>query len=417
MNALESLDRLHRAGLSLSSAPVPSQAYSDAVKTHLNILDSLPFSTILQLLADENELRLGAIVSRLKSGTPFYSFLVLAYNLSKKETDFDLLTSPENVPVYEQMLSVSEMCGSTLPPYINVLKKIAGNRQFCLYSENQEVGFFLEEYDRYKNSCDATDFLHAFRKILKYPTQRLFERFIHDGIFSLIKSTLKKHASKIASEQVLTFYVYGLHYYQSGISNEDENFLLEHIRFCVSYLLQHDEIAFQMPDKTPLFPAFGNDEAAIDYFFARNKAAVRSLDRFIGLLKDICQSPEANEFCEFLRLNLYKNKRVRFDDTKNHFAKIMARTICQKAKSENVRLYTDICGLMPQVYICSRSPKIWRHNGEVFYIFNDAYGVLFCALESGGRNVKAPKSHTQIELEVLERNEKGYVTVWNWHDL
>lgn len=418
MNALVSLYRLKQAGLSFSSAPVSSQAYSAAVETQLYILNNLPYGTLLQLLADEDEQKLGAIVSRLKKGTPLYSFSVLAYNLSKAKTDFDLLTSPENIPVYEKMISVSKMCGSALPPYINVLKKIAGNKQYSMYSENQEVGFFFDEYGRCKESFSADDFLRQFRKILKYPTQRLFMQFIHNGIFSLIKTTLKEHASKIANKQALIFYVYGLHYYKRGISNEDEHFLLEHIGFCVDYLSRHSEIEFHPVKNAPLLPQLDGEEDAIAYFFSHNKETVHSLDRFIGLLKDVCPSSESNEFCEFLRTNLHKAKKIRFGDTKNDFAKTMMRTICQKAKSENVQLYTDICSLMPQVYICSRYPNIWRHNDELFYTFSDINSIeKLHALEKGNQNPKVPESHTRIELEVLEKDENGYALLWNWHEI
>lgn len=399
--------------------PVPSETTSIAIETQLKTLQELPYFPILNFLAEENEAKLCKIVSQLKTGTSdFYEFIFLAYSLSKSETDFDLLTSSEKLPVYEKIVAVSELCGIDLPPYINVLKKIADNKQFGLYSENQEIAFFLEEYDRYKNSCDATEFLRGFRKILKYPTQCLFERFIHDDIFSLIKSTLDFFDSKITNEQILVFYVYGLHYYESDISNEDENFLLNHIKFCVNYLSSHNKITFLPPSETRLIPKFEDDESAIYYFFDHNKETVHSLDRFVALLKDICPSQEANDFCDFLRLNLHKNKAVSCDDIKNHFVKTMAKIIREKIKSENIQLYKDICNLLPQWFICERSPHLFHHGGFTYYHFFDYYGVfLFYAAEHGNQNQKVPEAHVKIELEILEKNKNGYVTLWNWNSL
>lgn len=419
MRALDTLKQLQKTNLSFPLLPVPSEASSDAIKVQLEIVRNLPYISILIFLSADNEAKLCKIVSQLKTETQdFYEFAFLAYNLSKSETDFDLLTSAEKLPVYEKIIAVSESCGMDLPPYINVLKNIADNKQLGLYSENQEIAFFLEEYDHHKNSCDAADFLHSFKKILKYPTQCLFERFIRDGIFFLIKSTLEKFASKIASEQTLTFYVYGLHYYESDISNEDENFLLEHIQFCVNYLSSHDEIKFSPKRKIRLIPKFEDDESATYYFFAHNKETVHSLDRFVALLKDICPSQEADDFCDFLRLNLYKNKTAFYDDTKNHFAKTMAAAIREKARSENIQLYKDICNFLPQRFICERSPLLLRHSDQAYYHFFDRNGgFLFYAAEHGNKNQKVPEAHVKIEVEVLEKNENGYVTLWNWKNL
>ena len=419
MKTLAALEQLQKTNHSLLLLPVPSEATSTAIKTQLKILQEIPYVSILNFLTAENEARLCKIVSQLKTGTAdFYEFVFLAYNLSKSETDFDLLTSSEKLPVYEKIVAVSESCGIALPPYTNVLKKIADNKQFGLYSENQEIAFFLEEYDRYKNTCDANEFLRGFKKILKYPTQCLFEHFIHDGIFSLIKSTLKEFASKIANEQTLVFYVYGLHYYESDISNEDEKFLLDHIQFCVNSLSSHDEITFSPPNKTRLIPKFEDDESALYYFFVHNKETVHSLDRFVALLKDICPSQETNDFCDFLRLNLHKNKPVSCNDTKNHFVKTITKVIREKAKSENIQLYKDICNLLPQWFICERSPHLFHHGGSTYYHFFDYYGVfLFYAAEHGNQNQRVPEAHVKIELEILEKDKNGYVTLWNWNDL
>lgn len=419
MRTLATLNQLQKISLSLPLLPVPSETTSIAIETQLKTLQELPYFPILNFLAKENEAKLCKIVSQLKTGTSdFYKFVFLAYGLSRAETDFDLLTSSEKLPVYEKIVAVSDLCGIALPPYINVLKKIADNKQFGLYSENQEIAFFLKEYDRYKNSCDATEFLRGFRKILKYPTQCLFERFIHDDIFSLIKSTLKSFASKIASEQTLVFYVYGLHYYESDISNEDENFLLNHIKFCVNYLSSHDEIIFSPSSEIRLIPKFEDDESAIYYFFDHNKETVHSLDRFVGLLKDICSSQEANDFCDFLRSNLYKTKAVSCDDTKNHFVKTMAKIICEKIKSENIQLYKDICNLLPQRFICERSPNLSRHGNFTYYQFFDYHeDFLFYAAEHGNQNQKVPEAHIKIEVEILEKNKNGYVTLWKWNHL
>ena len=416
MKATEALVRLQKTNLDFPSFPAPFPEKSEGVKKQLAIVRDLTFIHIFHLLAEEDEEGLEKIVRRLKTGTPFHNFAFLAYSMSREETDFDFLTAPENLAVYERIADVSEESGIYLP-YINVLRKIADNKHLGLYSENQEVEFFLDEYGRKKDSVSAEDFLRSFRKILKYPTQRLFGRFIRDGIFLLIQSVLADHAAKIASEQTLAIHVYGLHYYQSGTPNADENFLYEHIRFCVSYLARHGQIEFHPTAKPPLLPKFDREEDAIAYFFSHNEKTLKSLDRFIALLKDICRSQEANDFCDFLRKNLYKENAVRFDDTKSDFAKAMARTIRQKAQTKKVKLYKDINDLLPQRFVCERLPNILRHDGEPWYIFNNEHSdFIFYALESGNQNGKVPSAHAKIELEILEKNRSGYATLWTWKD-
>ena len=417
MKATEALVRLQKTNLDFPSFPAPSPEKSEGVKKQLAVVRDLTFIHIFHLLAEEDEAGLEKIVRRLRTGTPFYDFAFLAYSLSREETDFDFLTAPENLSVYERIADVSEESGIYLP-YINVLRKIADNKQFGLYSENQEVEFFLDEYGRKKDSVSAEDFLRSFRKILKYPTQQLFGRFIRDGIFSLIQSTLHDHAAKIASEQTLAIHVYGLHYYQSGTPNADENFMYEHIRFCVSYLARHGQIEFHPTARPPLLPKFDREEDAIAYFFSRNEKTLNSLDRFIALLKDICRSQEANDFCDFLRKNLYKENAVRFDDTKSDFARVMAQTIRKKAQTENVKLYKDINDLLPQRFVCERSPSVLHHDGEPLYIFYDKNGdFLFYALQTGNQNGKVPSAHAKIQLEILKKNKNGHATLWTWQEL
>ena len=417
MKATEALVRLQKTNLDFPSSPVPSKETADGVEWQLQIVRDLTFIHIFHLLAEEDEEGLEKIVRRVKTGTPFYDFAFLAYSLSREETDFDFLTAPENLSVYERIADVSEESGIYLP-YINVLRKIADNKQFGLYSENQEVEFFLDEYGRKKDSVSAEDFLRSFRKILKYPTQRLFGRFIRDGIFSLIQSVLADHAAKIASEQTLAIHVYGLHYYQSGTPNADENFLYEHIRFCVSYLARHGQIEFHPTAKPPLLPKFDREEDAIAYFFSHNEKTLKSLDRFIALLKDICRSQEANDFCDFLRKNLYKENAVRFDDTKSDFARVMARTIRKKAQTEKVKLYKEICTLMSELHVCEFVPSVFRPGREPLYLFRNTDEDFYCyALISGNKRGTTPPSNVKIELEIFERNEHDKATRWTWHEL
>lgn len=418
MNTLEALLQLQQASFSLLNAPVPVSVNAEPIKKQLQFITELTFIYILKLLGVEDEKKLAEIVSRLREGTPFYDFTFLAHNLAKSKTDFDFLSSPENIPVYAKIAEVSRECGIVLLPYVNVLARIAENKQYGLYSENQEVGFFLDEYWHYKDSADVKEFLHQFKKILKYETQKLFEQFISDGIFSLIQQTLFDYAEKIASEQTLAIYVYCLHYYASDISNADENFLHEHIRFCVSYLASHGEIEFKPIATRKIFPKFESEEDSLNYFFHCNKDARNSLESFCGLLKDICPSEDAIEFCDFLRENLYKQNATLLDEGKNTFTRLLTRTIREKAMAENILLYKNICKLLPEKIICQHSPHFFYHGGKKYFHFFDRNEIfLFYADENGCMNSKTPVAHTLVELEILKKGEKGYVVEWNWHTI
>ena len=414
MKATDSLSRLEQTSFSLLKAPVPVSREAEPVKKQMQLLTELTFIYILKLLGVEDEKKLAEIVSRLREGTPFYHFTFLAHNLAKSKTDFDFLTSPENLSAYAKIAEVSRECGIVLLPYVNVLGRIAENKQYGLYSENQEVGFFLDEYHKYKDTVGASEFLHQFKKILKYETQNLFERFIKDGIFSLIQATLRDNSEKIASEQTLAIYVYGLHYYVPSISNADENFLHEHIRFCVNYLSSHGEITFKPIAVRKKILNFENEKAALNYFFAHNSQTLDSLERFCGLLEDVCPSEEAIEFCEFLRENLHKANGKFFDDGASKFNQIMARTLREKVKLENIPLYREMCKLFPQKIIGARSPSVQG----VWYQFYDENGnFLFHVNATGNRNQKVPEAHVFVELEILKQREKGSVETWNWREI
>ena len=418
MKATDSLSRLEQTSFSLLKAPVPVSREAEPVKKQMQLLTELTFIYILKLLGVEDEKKLAEIVSRLREGTPFYQFTFLAHNLAKSKTDFDFLTSPENLSAYAKIAEVSRECGIVLLPYVNVLGRIAENKQYGLYSENQEVGFFLDEYHKYKDTVGASEFLHQFKKILKYETQNLFERFIKDGIFSLIQATLRDNSEKIASEQTLAIYVYGLHYYESNISNSDENFLHEHIRFCVNYLSSHGEIAFKPIAVRKIFPKFENEEESLHYFFTHNSETEDSLERFCALLKDVCPSEEAIEFCEFLGENLYKSTGIKLDEDKNNFTWVISKLIREKAGSENIPLYKDICKLLPERIICQRSPHLLHHGGhEYFHFFDKNERFLFYADETGNKNSKLPPAHILVKLELLKRDEKGNVISWNWREI
>ena len=325
---------------------MPVALGAPSVKKQMQLLTELTFIYILKLLGVEDEAKLAEIVSRLREGTPFYNFTVLAHNLAKSQTDFDFLTKPENLAAYAKITEVSRECGVVLFPYVNVLAKIAENKLYGLYSENQEVEFFLDEYDRYKNSVEPTEFLHQFKKILKYETQNLFERFIKDGIFSLIQTTLLENP-EITSVQTLAIYVYCLHYYTNDISNADENFLHEHIRFCVNYLSKHNEIEFKPHTAAPFIPKFENEKEGLKYFFQNNSKMLDSLGRFCGFLKDICPVEDTYVFCDFLRENLYMNTGAFFDDKGSEFLTFLTDRIKEKAKKEKTQIYKDISLLLP----------------------------------------------------------------------
>ena len=95
--------------------------------------------------------------------------------------------------------------------------------------------------------------MHQFRKILKYKTQLIFERFFQENIFYRIKEVLSKNEA-IENENTLGFYVYGFDYYNNQISNEEENSLHKHIGFCISYLAKHGELKFQNHRRNKFFP-------------------------------------------------------------------------------------------------------------------------------------------------------------------
>ena len=258
--------------------------------------------------------------------------------------------------------------------------------------------------------------MHQFRKILKYRTQEIFNRFIADGIFNLIQETLKEYSDHIQSSQELALYVYGLHYYDKEISNDDESFLNDHIVFCIDYLSRHNNIEFHPRKKVPVFPRFKEESQAVEYFFEHNEKALKSLDMFIGLFKDICPTENVNEFCSFLRANIGKGRKALFDESKNAFSKLVSKLIKEKAQSTNIKLYKDIRLLLPQRFKCKRSPLVDSINGKTRYIFIDKNGhTLFYAFEDGNKNREIPKSHDDIiEVEILEKDSDGNVTLWKW---
>lgn len=161
---LERLNHLKQTTSSLKKSPVPVSLEAEPVKKQMQFLTEMTFIYILKLLGVEDEEKLAQIVSRLREGTPFYNFTFLAHNLAKSKTNFDFLTSPENLSAYAKIAEVSRECGIVLLPYVNVLSRIAENKQYGLYSENQEVGFFLDEYHRYKDSVDASVFFAAVQE-------------------------------------------------------------------------------------------------------------------------------------------------------------------------------------------------------------------------------------------------------------
>lgn len=390
MKSVESLQLLQQTSFSLLSAPVPVAQEYPSVKTQLQILTELTFIYVLKLLGVEDEKKLESILSRLRKGTLFYDFTFLAHNLAKSKTDFDFLTQPENLPVYAKIAEVSQECGVVLLPYVNVLARIADNKQYGLYSENQEIQFFLDEYDRCKQSVSAKEFLHQFKKILKYRTQLLFERFIKDGIFSIIQSTLNDYSSKISGEQTLVFYVYGLHYYQSDISNDDENFLLEHIKFCVTHLNSHNAISFESYRPPRYFPNFANETQAIKYFFNHNTEVLSSQNRFIGLLKDVCPTDDAYDFCVFLRKNFYSRWQkniiapILYESSKSEFSRLMAETLDEY--SDKIPLYQIIQGLLKQ-------------------------GKIICIPEFSGRKAAVFETYAEVAkyLHIKEYEVKEYI--------
>ncbi len=411
MKGLEALSQLNQKSSSLHSLEISVSSEYAPIKKELQFLTEMTFIYILKLLGVEDDKKLSDIILRLKKGTPFYDFVFLIHNLAKSETDFEFLTSPENLQAYRLIAQIADYYDINLLPYVNVLAKIAENKQYGLYRENDEIYFFLEEYDKAKATLDVKEFLHQFKKILKNETQQIFERFITDDIFSIIRKTLYKHDKEISNEQTLVFYVYGLHYYKKSISNEKENIILEHIKFCVSYLSNNKEIEFHQYKRNLLFPG-------LDSFFGHNDNVLNSVDRFIGLLKDYCPI-ESIDFCFYLRENIYKTNPAIFDEEKNDFNRNFSKIIRKKAVSENIELYKDIYKLLPQIFVCERSPNILRHNGSIpVYVFYDKKGkVLFYAFEKGNKNSKPPEAHILVRVEILSKDKNGYVLEWRWKNI
>lgn len=150
MRTLNFLNALRQTSSSLLTSPIPVESKHQPVEFQMRILNEMTFIYVLKLLGVEDEAKLAEIMSRLRRGSFFYRFTHLAHNLAKSKTDFDFLTSPENIPVYKKIVEVSEDCGIELLPYVNVLSKITENKQYGLYRENDEVVFFLDEYGRHK---------------------------------------------------------------------------------------------------------------------------------------------------------------------------------------------------------------------------------------------------------------------------
>lgn len=207
MKSLEALNQLKLKSSSLRSFENPVSSESVSIKKELQFLTEMTFIYILKLLGVEDDKKLSDIILRLKKGTPFYDFVFLVHNLAKSETDFEFLTSPENLQAYRLIAQIADYYDINLLPYVNVLAKIAENKQYGLYRANDEIYFFLEEYDKAKATIDVKEFLHQFRKILKHETQNIFEQLITDNIFEIIKEILHEHDMEIQNEQTLIFYV------------------------------------------------------------------------------------------------------------------------------------------------------------------------------------------------------------------
>ncbi len=418
---LESLNRLPKTSSYLFQTPLPVSMEAEPVKKQMQVLTEMTFIYVLKLLGVEDEKTLAELVSRLREGTPFYDFTFLAHNLAKSRTDFDFLTSPENLTAYAKIAEVSRDCDVQLLPYVNVLAKIAENKQYGLYQENQEIIFFLDEYYSVKDSIDIKEFMHQFRKILKYKTQLIFERFFQENIFHRIKEVLSQNEA-IENENTLGFYVYGFDYYNNQISNEEENSLHEHIGFCISYLAKHGELKFQNHRRIKFFPIFKENKAAIDYFFSRDNMARRNLSQFIGFLKDVCPKEEIFDFCSFLRNNIYKDNKEILDDSKSSLIRYLTSLIQSKAFSEKTKLYQDIFKLLPQRFICERSPSIshglLNNKESTLYMFYDENkNYLFSAFDGGNQNETIPEAHVFVEVNILKKNKSGLVECWNWHEL
>lgn len=419
MKTLESLKVLKSTCNSLKSNVIPVSIEYPPIKTEMQFITEMTFIYVLRLLGVEDEEQLEKIVSRLREGTFFYTFTHLVYNLAKSITDFDFLTQPENIIVYKKIAEVSDECDIHLLPYVNVLAKIAANKELGLYTENQEIGFFLNEYDKHKDDVEPIEFLHQFKKILKYQTQKIFEQFIKDNIFMVIQKTHKQYEDIITGIQMLTLYVYGLHYYQVLLSNEHEDLLVSHINFCVSHLASHNYIQFNPKEKQKIFPVFDNKKEAVEYFFEHNQKVLNSSNRFIGLLKDYCSADEIIEFCNYLRKNLNNPDLVLFDEDKTKFNKYIATKIRESSENNNSKVYKDILKLLPERFICERTPNITHgmlnNHKTVLYMFYDRNKkFLFSACADGNQNTNVPEAHVLVEIEVLKKNKENIVEKWRW---
>lgn len=415
MKTLESLKVLKSTCNSLKSNVIPVAIEYPPIKTEMQFITEMTFIYVLRLLGVEDEKQLEKIVTRLREGTFFYTFTHLVYNLAKSITDFDFLTQPENIIVYKKIAEVSDECDIHLLPYVNVLAKIAANKELGLYTENQEIGFFLNEYDKHKEDVEPIEFLHQFKKILKYQTQRIFEQFIKDNIFTIIQETHKQYEDIINSIHMLTLYVYGLHYYQVLLSNENENLLVSHINFCVSHLASHNYIQFNPKEKQKIFPIFNTNKEAVEYFFEHNQKVLNSTYRFIGLLKDYCSADEVIEFCNYLHENLYQKEPVIFDEDKTKFNKYIARKIRELSVTSNSKVYQEIYKLLPLRYICMRQPTVTRSSYGTLLIFNDKKEkFLFYAVDNGNLSSKTPEANVFVEVEVLKKTPNGYAEQWRW---
>ena len=413
MKTLEALNRLKQTNIIFPKQAVPCNETESLIKTQLKILQELTYIYILDLLSEENENELKKIVARLKTDTPFYDFTFLCFQLSKEKTNFNSLTSPENIQVYEKIFDVAKESKITLPPYINVLRRISDNKLYGLYSENQEVSFFLDEYDKQKNAIRSELFLKQFKKILKYETQKIFELFIEDEIFKTIKDILNTYSEKITNEQILVFYIYGLKYYNPEISNDDENILLKHLEFCVSYLYTHKEIEFKSYKGKTTLPLFSNEEEAIKYFVSHNHEVLNSVNRFIGFFKDVLPTTNVYEFCDYLRANIHSQNPRIFDVRKNQFNSLLA-TYFRKNQS-NSTIYREMYRLFPQILICKGSPKIERDSkGRILFIFTVEKKFFFYALESGNKSSTIPETHIELELEIMKKDLEGRIVSWRW---
>ena len=423
---LTALGQLQNSSLSLPSATIPVHREHTPVKEQLTLLTELTFIYILRLLGVEDAKKLSEILSHLRKGTLFYDFTFLAQALSKSETDFDFLTMPENLALYAKIADIASLCNIQLLPYVSVLARIAENKQYGLYQENQEVGFFLDEYAKYKDTVDAAEFLHQFRKILKLRTQQVFTRFIHDGIFSVIKQTLSDNAEKISDEHTLAIYVYALHYYESLISNDGENFLHEHIDFCVKYLAEHEGLTFLPRTRTRYFPQFKSDTEAVEYFFENNREVRSSLDRFIGLFKDICPVQDVYDFCAFVREYEGLEPDEKFDDSTSSLKRLITRLIKNAANyHEKTGLYNRIVKLLPfqlppTHFRCIRYPDLAYYGGYRCYVFasqEDESQVYYAHITGCFSERIAPPPNTPIQVDTLKYDERGIILTWLWQEI